>query len=291
MGDLQAGVASRAPLADLDESLRSLLERELKGVGMTGVQVTFEAPERDRVTTWPSPAVNLFLYDIREAEQGRDRSWMRAASPDGGGALERAALRLDCSFAITAWTRNALDEHRLLSQVLLILLAYPELPADMLPAGLHLGAPPAALSTRIAHGRPEGRADFWTAIGSPYKAAIEYAVTLLVVPGQRRARGGAVSGVRVDLAASAARPAGAPVPGDLVSQGGSVVDREGRPAAGAWVLVPKEGRSAVVTDRGRFVVRGLPPGAHELRARAVDGTTATVTAEVPGPAVEIVLET
>jgi hypothetical protein len=290
LGDLQTTVAPHGSLSDLDVTLRGLLADGLAGVGISSVAITFDAPERDRVATWPSPAVNLFLYDLRESDHPRDRSWMRTASQDGG-SLDRAPLRLDCSYAITAWTREVLDEHRLLSQVLAILLAHPELTPDLLEAGLKVGAPPASLAAQIAHAGPQDRADFWTAVGSPHKAALEYCVTVLVEPGLRRGRGAATSGTGLAMPyGPTARQDGAQLPGAAtLSQGGTVIDAAGRPAKGAWVLLPAAGRSAVVSDAGRFVVSGIVAGSYEFRARAVDGTTASVTASVPGPPVAIVV--
>ena len=54
-------------LADLDESLRTLLTRELGRHGFDGVEVVFEAPTKEWAAALSSPTVNLFLYDLREA--------------------------------------------------------------------------------------------------------------------------------------------------------------------------------------------------------------------------------
>ena len=266
---LEVDVPAQAPIADLDEQLSALLRDGLRTVGITGVQVTFEAPERDRVAAWPSPTLNLFLYDLRESDHPRDRSWVRSSNPDGS-PLTRSPLRLECSYAITAWTRNVLDEHRLLSQVLAVLLALPELP--------HKTAP---ITTRIGHARPEGRADFWSAIGSPYKASLEYAATVVVEPGVRRPSVQSVSGVGLGPADRLLTD-----PAHVVSQGGRV---RGEAAAGAWVLLPRGGRSTVADETGRFVIAGIAPGKHEFRARSADGSEAAVTADVPGPPIELTL--
>ena len=61
-------------LRALDETLKALIQRELGNVGWDR-SGDVEAPERDRAATWPSPAVNLFLCDLREPELPRDRTW------------------------------------------------------------------------------------------------------------------------------------------------------------------------------------------------------------------------
>ncbi len=186
-------IASSAVLADLDETLRRLLRSELSAAGIGEVTITFEAPSRERTATWPSPALNLFLYDVREATI-RDRSWHR----DPAGHDVQGPLRLACTFAITAWTQAVEDEHRLLSQVLAVLLAYPELPPDVLEPGLLVGAPPASLPARVAQPKEDGRADFWTAIGSPYKVSLEYMVTVFCAVGLQRPRAPLARAVGVD---------------------------------------------------------------------------------------------
>ena len=158
---------------------------------MRGVEVTFDAPTKERSSAWRLPALNLFLYDLREAPAPRDRGWHNATRA-ASASLERAPMRLECTFAITAWTRDVVDEHQLLSQVLSVMLAYPVLPAEMLPPSLQVGSPPAGLSTRVGQAKEERRADFWAAIGSPFKVSLEYLVTIHCRAGQALARGGAV---------------------------------------------------------------------------------------------------
>src|SRR5688500_16016193 len=107
-------------LADLDGALRSLLRDELGSHGFDRVEIEFDAPTRD----WPSgrstPTLNLFLYDVRRAAEGPGDGW-REHRGNGAARLERAPLRVDCSYAVTAWTRAVQDEHRLLSQTMAVL--------------------------------------------------------------------------------------------------------------------------------------------------------------------------
>jgi Pvc16 N-terminal domain/Carboxypeptidase regulatory-like domain len=272
MAPATASVTKNLALADLDELLRTLLQGELDAVQMTGVEFTFDAPTRDRTSTWRLPAVNLFLYDLREAAAPRDRGW-RQQDNGGSASLERAPMRLACTFSITAWTREVVDEHQLLSQVLSVLLAYPVLPASMLPQSLRVGTPPVDLSTRVGQAKEEGRADFWSAIGSPYKVSLEYMVTILCVAGQTRARGKRVRSAGVGDAAH--RP--------LHTQGGTLLDADGNPVADAWVVLPAVGPWTTTGSDGRFVFSELPAGEHDVLARAADGVTTSRTMKVPGP--------
>ena len=233
-----------AALADLDDVLRALLEEELAKVGMSGVTISFESPNRERTSAWPSPAINLFLYDLREAAAPRDRSFHER--PGGiSTVLERAPMRLACTYAITVWTREVRDEHQILSQLLSILLAYPSIPAQRLPPSLLVGGPDHGLSARVGQAKEDGRADFWTAIGSPYKVSLEYVVTVLCSAGiqlerGKRTRRAAVSGVVGDEHGFPGEP--------LHPLAGRVVDAAGD---GVRARVGRDLRRRAVDDDGR----------------------------------------
>src|SRR3954451_3322548 len=114
-------------LADLDETLRGLLKEELERHGFEGVDIAFDAPARDWSGQLSKPTVNIFLYDLREAEQLRTSEWSRFKK-DGRAFEGRPPMVMECSYAVTAWTQSAEDEPRLLSQVPAILYAFPEIP-------------------------------------------------------------------------------------------------------------------------------------------------------------------
>ena len=90
-------------LADLDESLRTMLKRDLDRHGFDGVEIVFDAPSKEWSATLSSPTVDCFLYDLREAVDRRPIDWYQ----DGGNGRReiRPPMRLDASYAVTAWTR------------------------------------------------------------------------------------------------------------------------------------------------------------------------------------------
>lgn len=264
MSDAAAGTMI---LADLDEVLRELLERELAARGLLGVTVTFEAPSRERVAQWPSPAIDLFLYDLREAPDARDRSW-HPARVDGRATLVRAPLRLACTYAITAWAPTVLDEHRLLSQVIAILGAHPQLPVELLPSSLLIGEPPQPLIAELAHVRDEARAEFWTALGNQYKVSLQYTVTVLCDTGLRSPRGPAVQREAIALQAGLESGPQSGPREQSFTVAGRVTDRDGDGLAQVAVSVPAIGVACVSGSDGRFVLRALPAGRHAVQARA-----------------------
>ena len=139
---LTVNVPLNTMLADLDETLRNLLKEELEVHGFEGVDIAFDAPSRDWSGQLSKPTVNVFLYDLREAESLRTSEWQRLKR-DGRTFETRPPMVMEASYAVTAWTQAVEDEHRLLSQVLAIFFAYPEIPqassTDGSPTGRRRG--------------------------------------------------------------------------------------------------------------------------------------------------------
>src|SRR5215208_297727 len=175
-------------LADLDESVRALLKRELGRHGFDRVDVVFEAPTKEWAAALSSPTVNLFLYDIREATDRRINEWKEQRG-NGHAVEHRPPLRVEVSYAVTAWTRAVEDEHRLLSQVLAILYAHSALPEDVVVGALANGSQPYPLKTRVAQERQDDKSDFWTAVGGQFKASLDYVVNLSCAAGTVFERG------------------------------------------------------------------------------------------------------
>src|ERR671927_1773501 len=118
-------------LADLDEALRTMLRRELERHGFEGVEIAFDAPASDWSAKLTSPTVNLFLYDLRE-NLGQAEATPREVRVNGANSTAAPPMRLEITYAVTAWTKAVEDEHRLLSQVLAVLFSYKNLPGDVL---------------------------------------------------------------------------------------------------------------------------------------------------------------
>ena len=95
---------------------------------------------------------------------------------------------MECSYAVTAWTQAVEDEHRLLSQVLAIFYAYPELPQESLNGRLANGSQAWPIKARIGQGKGE-KSDFWSAVGGQYKVSLDYVVRLSVESGAELERG------------------------------------------------------------------------------------------------------
>ncbi len=172
---------------DLDNTLQQLLKRDLPPAIVSQVSFTFAAPDAQfPPTSVALPAIDLFLYDVRENRDLRTNEWVVERQSDGTLLKTRAPVRLDCSYLITAWANPssnnpAQDEHHLLGEVTRVLLRYPSLPAELLQGSLQGQSPPLP-TTSLQTGRLQSLSDLWQAFGGRPHVALNYLVTIGVPP-------------------------------------------------------------------------------------------------------------
>jgi hypothetical protein len=170
---------------DLDETLATLLKRELPKGLADQVHVSFGAPD-DQFPP-PSvtlPAIDLFLYDIRENLDLRSNEIYLDRHPNGTATRTVAPVRIDASYLITAWPSQSVadpseDEHRLLGEVIRALLRYRTIPEEVLQGSLVDQDLPLPVST-LQPGRLQSLGEFWQALGGKPKAALNYTVTVAI---------------------------------------------------------------------------------------------------------------
>jgi hypothetical protein len=151
------------------------------------ISISFEAP--DNSAARGSISLNLFLYDIQENLELRSNHWSLGRSiPDNSASGEiptsfrqKSPARVDCSYLITASTipANAETEHKLLGEVLKILLRYPQIPSEYLVGDL-IGLEPPIRAVTMRPSRLQSLGEFWQATGGRPKAIINYMLTVPV---------------------------------------------------------------------------------------------------------------
>ena len=227
-----------------------LLKRELDRHGFEGVDVAFDAPSKEWSGKLTGPTVDLFLYDLREALDRAELTPTERRS-NGVARVNSPPLRLELTYAVTAWTKAVEDEHRLLSQVLAILFSYRRLPADVIEGQPGGGSRLREAETSV--GRPrEEKADFWTSVGRcSTRRRSTSSCTSRRVRRDVRAR---PRGAHADRSHPAGRRAAGERCEELHRLGGTVRDEDGDPLADAWVALP-EGRPGRdrPTASGRFM--------------------------------------
>ena len=181
-------------IEDLDASIKALLEYELADVH-PNLNISFESPDNDFpsgvVTT---PAVDLFLYDIREnLELRHNEQFFRQPGSTGATTLSREPVLVECTYLITAWSdaseTAAHDEQVIISDVIRALYRYVSIPNTLPDKADPAGAPVQILKGELAGANPLPRAftiqtghmqnpsEFWSAMGGKPKPQCNYQVT------------------------------------------------------------------------------------------------------------------
>ena len=168
-------------LQDLDKTLEKLLRSELPSDIVQQVNFSFDTPDRESIKV--TPAINLFLYDVRENLELRNGSTTTIARQPNGSALKIfAPARVDCSYLITVWPTLLSDpeyEHRLLGSVMEVLMRHTRLPTAILQGRLKdQDAPLRSRALRTNYLQSMG--EFWQGMGGRPKATLNYVVTISV---------------------------------------------------------------------------------------------------------------
>jgi hypothetical protein len=173
---------------DLDRTIAALLRHEVHGLPPAlaeQVQISFATPDDQfppqSVTL---PAVDLFLYDVRENLDLRSNEVYVERHSNGTATRARAPVRVDFSYLVTAWSSESVpdraqDEHRLLGEVMQTLLRHRTIPEDVLHGVLASQDPPLPASA-LQPGRLQSLGEFWQALGGKPKAALNYSVTVAI---------------------------------------------------------------------------------------------------------------
>jgi hypothetical protein len=169
-------------LQDLDATLAALLETELS---VQNVAISFAAPDDQFPPASVNlPAIGLFLYDLRENQDLRPGQWEFVRQDSGMITRQPPPVRVTCSYLITAWPSPsapdpAQDEHRLLGEVIRVLLRYRSIPDTYLRGEL-TGQEPPMPAKIIADTQLHSLGELWQAMGGKPKAALHYAVTVSI---------------------------------------------------------------------------------------------------------------
>ncbi len=118
-------------IPDVDTSLVALIERRAGLAAGTGVVVA--TPTAAWAAAVKRPAVDLWLYAVREDVEHRPAGWHDIRDESGRLTGRQAPLRrYRLSYAVSAWGASAAEEHDLLSRLLSCLAGADVFPAECL---------------------------------------------------------------------------------------------------------------------------------------------------------------
>jgi hypothetical protein len=288
-------------ISDLSETLRAMLT--LGGPGqdpklatlykeLANAQIVFDRPSEQFNPT--QTTLDLFLYDVRENMELRSNEPVIERS-NGQAIIHRPPLRVACSYLVTAWpvggSELALQEHRLLSQALMVLSRYATISPLFLKGQLTGQEPPLPMMTAKADGLKEP-AEFWTALGNKLRPSLSLVVTISMQPFEAETTGlvtlppEILIGERTTTASpDELKISAATTPGPFRIVG-LVTDASGAAVAGAVVSIATLGLSTKTDEKGRYslgMIPAKPAGSYTLRAQSPSGTRTRII-KLPAPA-------
>ena len=164
-------------LLELHNTLQQLLY-DRGQINPREVDITFEAPTRERIDKLTRPTINMFLFDLQENIELRQSNFETTRN-NGRAERRQAPRRFDLRYMVSVLTTEVEDEHQLLWRVLLTLVRHPQFPAEVLPEELRTLEP--ALTTQVSRADEGQRlSGVWTALGVPPHPALCYVVTVPV---------------------------------------------------------------------------------------------------------------
>jgi hypothetical protein len=275
-------------ISDLSLTLQAILDDPALSAAfpeLAAAQVVFDRPSDSFNPT--QTTIDLFLYDVRENMELRSNE-PRIERLNGQTRIHQPPLRVLCSYLVTAWPVGgadlALQEHRLLSQVLQVLSRHPKIPVPFLRGGLVGQEPHLPMVTARADGLREP-AEFWTAIGNRLRPSISVLVTI-GMDVQAPVTAPTVITEQLTLGERTAPDEKEISPATqqtFYRIGGLVTGAGGQPVAGASVTLAGTGFAARTDDAGRFILGVMPAGAYTLQVQS-GGTTKDVSITIPAVA-------
>jgi hypothetical protein len=222
----------------LDKSLESFLR---KVVPLNrGIDVNFDAPDKDWGARLSRPTVNVYLWQVRPNLEVRSGG-AEVVRDETGRAHRRPALpQVDCRYLVTTWGSDIGDEHRLLGMTLAALLGTQQLPADHLQEELATVRPLPVFE--IGDGGKD-TSELWSALGGRLKPAIDLIVTATVDPAVTFTAGPDVTAAQIRTRTH---------PDRVVRTTRRLVG--GRSTAPAGTFVRTSRGTTRVDDRGTFLV-------------------------------------
>lgn len=250
---------------EVDASISELIRRD----ALPRMEIAFDAPTTEWVSRRNGPAVNVFLYDIREDLGRRDVAPQPVYDATGYIVDRRPPpRRFKLSYLLTAWTQRPEDEHRLLSQLLGCLIQYDRIPPECLQGVLADQPLPVLMQLALPPTQDRSLSDVWSALGGELKPAVDLRVTAPLEAGRSYETGPpTMEGPSLWVEADAAKET-----------------KSGRPSTRR-----RKGADTAEADAPAFVANTLPPGLRHLTGAEADAARAEAAARGASAADDLTL--
>jgi Pvc16 N-terminal domain/Carboxypeptidase regulatory-like domain len=258
--------------ADLDESLRQLLIREVP-LAPSDVDIAFERPDRERTSRFSRPTVDLFLFSVEENLDLIESGWEVTRNDDRSTTQHWPALRVDVRYLVTVWTQEIDDEHQLLYLLYRAFRRVPELPPELLQGAMANQPRPVPLFLDPTELR--ALMDVWTAMDNTVRASLVLRATIAIdLNDVRQVPAVSTSGLRIS--------AGGQPPETRFSVSGRVRSANGEAVAGASVQASGRRLGVFSDEAGIYHITSLRGPEVELTARAPGYGESVRTISLPG---------
>ncbi len=271
-------------LADLDETIRQLLIQHVP-LNPTEVEISFDAPDREWSGRLTRPAVNCFLYDVRENTRLRVIGWdVKRDHANNTATRQKAPLRIDATYQVTTWARAREDEHQLLWRVLAAMAKFSNFPEDLLQGELKNPTMPIPISVAQPDQMPTNFADLWQALENRIRPGLTFVVTLVLDPEVAVTRPLILKAPTIGVKNQDRHE----VEADRLLHG-QVRDRQdpARSVKGALVVLQETGDRVMTDEEGRFAFPSVPRGLTTVVVRADGRAEVTHPVTVPSPPIVV----
>ena len=260
---------------DVDETLRQILLTDVP-IGRNEVDIAFDRPTREWASRLSKPTLNLFLFDVRERIDFRDDTLRVSRGANGQALHERPPRRVDLSYVLTVWTKEASDEHRLLAAVMACLYRQGRVDPQLLQ-GVLVGMEVPLLVRSMPPDHLVKPADYWGVMDNDLHASLTWVATAPL--DVFRPFSGPIVRTRELRVGELDRPER-----DVFVEVAGVAHRKGDAAAGvadARVVVKGTGLEATTDGEGKFVFPRLGHGDYTLRLDISDAKSVERKVTVP----------
>lgn len=175
-------------IGDVTATLKNILinqmQIELDEDEVFDITLSNPALEKDEIN---QPKLNLFLYQIEENADGRNRFW----PAEGSGILRYPPLTLNLNYVLTPFVNDPVDGHRILGEAMRVFHENTTLQGNLLSEGLANTSEELKLDLRRL--TLEELTRIWNALNEPYRLSVCYSVRIVHIDARRERSAGRVT--------------------------------------------------------------------------------------------------